>query len=178
MKTSRVIKSFAVAACGLFFSAVLSAAEVDVNGAFAGKGSMPDGWNANKPNLWDPEGSLKMNRIPDIDKVSVLITSVKKKMNLYYKKAIPVQKGDTVEIKGMVKGKGQGNFGVYLYPMGAANFKGFSATEEWTEFVAKMDITNGKVKEVRVVLAVNPGSSVEFMNISVSVNSAAAGAGK
>lgn len=178
MKTSRIIKSFAIAACGLFFSAVLSAAEVDINGAFAGKGAMPDGWRANRPNLWDPEGSLKMNKVPDIEKVSVQITSVKKKMNLYSAKAIPVQKGNIVEIKGMVKGKGKGSFGVYMYPMGSANYKGFSATDEWTEFTAKLDITNGKVKEVRVVLAVGPGSSVEFMNISASVLDGSAAAEK
>ena len=160
----------------LFFvclaAAAAFAAEIDVNGGFAGTGK-PDGWNQNKPNMWDPEGKLTMTKVEDIGKTSVKLTSKTRKMHLYNKTAIPVQKGDAIEIRGLVKGQGKGVFGAYMYPMGWASTKGFNATDEWTEFVAKVDITTEKVKEVRVLVGVEPQGDVEFMNITVDKKEAA-----
>ena len=164
--------SFLFAVAGLATMALV-AAEIDVNGAFAGTGK-PDGWNANKPNMWDPEGALAMTKVEDIGKTSVKLTSKTKKMHLYNKTAIPVQKGDSIEIRGLVKGQGKGVFGAYMYPMGWASAKGFTASDEWTEFVAKLDITTVKVKEIRVLVGVEPGADVEFMNITVDKKEASA----
>jgi hypothetical protein len=163
----------------LGISAVLGgsimAAPMEFNGAFKGT-NIPDGWAQNKPNSWDSEGKISLTTVPDIEKTSVALVSKSKKMHLYTKKAFNVVKGDVVELKVMVRGKGNGLIGLYFYPAGGLMPKGIKFSEEWTEVTVKFTISTNKIKNIRIVFGVQAGSSAEFMDITGKIISKTAAA--
>lgn len=157
-----IITAAICSATGLF------AETLQINGAFNGS-TVPDGWNVNKPKLWDSEGALTIQKIDEIEKNTILMTSRTKQMQLYTAKAFPVQKGDTVIVKGIVKGDGNGVFGIYNYPAGWASRNEFKGSGEWKEVVAKFAITTSKTKEVRIMVGVLPKSSIFFMDLTAEI---------
>jgi hypothetical protein len=146
----------------------LSAGEkLDIKGSF---GSELTGWHANKPGHWDDAGKVSMNKIPDTEKYALQVTSESKGMHLYGKQWT-IATGDKCIIKGMVKGKGKGGFGVYTYPGGGMVSKEFQATDEWTEFIAELTIPTGnpEINKISVVIVVSPGASIEFSDVTAEV---------
>jgi hypothetical protein len=147
---------------------LLSAGEtLDIKGSFGSelKGGFPEGWFPNKPGFWDDSGKVSLNKIPDTEKNALQITSQTKAIHLFGKEW-PIATGDKCIIKGMVKGKGKGGFGVYTYPGGGFLSKEFQATDEWTEFIAELTIPAVKsaIDKIRVVIVVSPGATIEFLD--------------
>jgi hypothetical protein len=152
----------------------LSAGEVlDINGSFNElKNGLPAGWSPNKPAAWDDEGTIAVNPIDGTEKQALQVTSQTKAMHLFYGKSKwPVATGDQCVIKAMVKGKGEGELGIYTYPGGGLIKKLFQATEDWTEFVAELTIPKSKpeIDEIYVVIMASPGASVEFSDVRAEI---------
>ena len=151
----------------------LSAREVlDINGSFNElKGEFPPGWSANKPAWWDDAATTALNPIDGTEKQALQVTSQTKAIHLYTTKIWPVETGDQCVIKAMVKGKGEGGLGVYVYPPCSLVSKSFQATEEWTEFVAEVIVPKGTpaLDEIRVVLVISPGASIEFSDVTAEI---------
>jgi hypothetical protein len=152
----------------------LSAGEVlDINGSFNElKGRFPAGWGPNKPAHWDDEGTIAVNPIDGTEKQALQVTSQTKAMHVFYgKNKWPVLTGDQCVIKAMVKGKGEGELGIYTYPGGGLIKKPFQATEEWTEFVAEVTIPKSKpeIDEICIVIMASPGASIEFSDVTAEI---------
>jgi hypothetical protein len=152
----------------------LSAGEVlDINGSFNElKGRFPAGWGPNKPAHWDDEGTIAVNPIDGAEKQALQVTSQTKAMHVFYgKNKWPVLTGDQCVIKAMVKGKGEGELGIYTYPGGGLIKKPFQATEEWTEFVAEVTIPKSKpeIDEICIVIMASPGASIEFSDVTAEI---------
>jgi hypothetical protein len=151
----------------------VSAGEVlDIYGSFGElKGECPPGWFANKPAWWDEEATIALNPVDGTEKQALQVTSQTKAIHLYTGKIWPVETGDQCVIKAMVKGKGEGGLGVYVYPPGSLVSKPFQATEEWTEFAADVTVPKGNPApdEIRVVLVISPGASIEFSDVTAEI---------
>lgn len=147
-------------------SLVSAAAEItlDINGAFKGA-PVPTGWAQNKPNSWDKDGKFTIKAVPEIEKTALGFESKSKKMHLYTRKSVKVAKGDTLVIKCMAKGKGNGFIGLYNYPAGTLDAKGFKVSEDWQEISKKFVITSTRTKEVRIVFGLQAGGNVEYMDL-------------
>lgn len=170
MKTIQML----MAAAALFsLNGFLSAGEIlDIKGNFGSelKYGLPTGWFPNKPGWWDDAATIALNKIPDTEKYALQITSQTKAIHLYGKQW-PIATGDKCVIKAMVKGKGKGGLGVYFYPGCGLKSKEFQATEEWTEFIAEVTIheTKPEIDKICVVLAVSPGASIEFSDVTAEI---------
>lgn len=139
---------------------------LEINGTFAGDGQ-PKGWSPNKPGYWDEDGTMVLNKISDVDKTAVQLTSKTRKMHIYTKQ-FKISQGDKVVVKALVRGKGTGSLGAYTYPGGGWISKEFKATEEWTEVVAELSFPD-KVEKVSVVIGITPESSMEFMDLTAAI---------
>ena len=171
MKTMQILMVF-IAIFGL--SGFLSAGEkLDIKGSFGSelKYGFPAGWAPNKPRWWDDEATISLNKITDTEKYALQVTSQTKAVHLYGANQWPIATGDKCVIKAMVKGKGKGGLGVYFYPGCGLLSKEFQATEEWTEFIAEIIIhkANPEIDKVCVVLAVSPGASIEFSDVTAEI---------
>lgn len=142
--------------------------KLEINGTFAGT-DFPEGWVANKPNSWDETGTVKIIKVPDIEKSALQLQSQKKKMHLCTRQDFPVEKGNVVVLKAIVKGQGNVFLGLYAYPAGSQLGKEIKTSEEWTEVVTEIEIYTDKIKNVRIVAGVVPGASVEIMELTASV---------
>lgn len=163
----KLVKLLTLTASAILAASAFAGEKVEVNGDFKGSPS-PTGWNQNRPNNWDSAGTFKVAPIAELEKNSVLMASKTKKMHLYAKQAIKVASGDALIIKAMAKGKGMGRMGVYCYPQGSLNAQGFKVAEDWQEKSVTINITSSKIKEVRVLIAADPGSTVEYVNLTVT----------
>ncbi|MFA6568559.1 MAG: hypothetical protein WCS96_10130 [Victivallales bacterium] len=170
MKKVRIL----MAAAAIFsLNGFLFAGEkLDIKGDFVKcrADGIPDGWVVHSKNF-DEAGKVSVNTVPDTEKKAVQITSKTKAIHFYTTETWPSVKGDRCVIKAMVKGSGQGSLSVYLYPGGVMANKGFQATEEWTDVAAEL-ITPDRpepVEKLRVVLAVSPGASIEFMDVTAEI---------
>ena len=154
-------------------SGFLSAGEIlDINGSFEKlQGEFPPGWLANKPAWWDDEATTALNPIVGTEKQAFQVTSQTKAIHVYTGKIWPAETGDRCVIKAMVKGKGEGGLGVYVYPPCSLVSKPFQATEEWTEFAAEVTVPKGNPApdEIRVVLVISPGASIEFSDVTAEI---------
>lgn len=150
----------------LLFSAAASGEVIEVNGTFKGD-SIPGGWSPNKPGYWDDEGVFALKKVPDTDKTALELTSKTKKMHIYTKQ-YAVAKGDKLELKAMVRGKGACSLGAYFYPGAGWVFKEFNASEEWTEVTAELTFQD-TAEKVSIVIGITPGSSVEFLELRAEI---------
>ena len=150
------------------FTAFAAETVLDINGAFKGA-PIPTGWAQNKPGNWDKDGKFTIKQIPEIEKTALAFESQGKKMHLYTRTGIKVKKGDTIEVKFMAKGKGNGFVGLYNYPAGSLNGQGFKVSEDWAEITKKYVISSDKIKEVRIVFGLQTGGSVEYMDFSAKL---------
>ncbi len=82
-KTTGILSVATLLAMGAF-----AEEKLEIGGAFAGT-DIPDGWAANKPNSWDDAGTVKIIKVPDIDKNALQLKSQKKKMHLLTRKDFP-----------------------------------------------------------------------------------------
>jgi hypothetical protein len=152
----------------------LSAGEaLEIQGDFAVSkrpDGIPLGWEKNAPGYWEDTAKVSLNKIPNTEKYALQISSQTKAIHLYTKDFV-IATGDKCIIKGMVKGKGMGQFGLYFYPGISWLNKGFQATEEWTEFVAELTIhkANPEIDKIRIVLSVGSGASIEFSDIKAEI---------
>ena len=163
-KTLLTVAAFAFAA----FTAFAAETVLDINGAFKGA-PIPTGWAQNRPGNWDKDGKFTIKQIPEIEKTALAFESQGKKMHLYTRQGIKVKKGDTIEVKFMAKGKGNGFVGLYNYPAGSLNGQGFKVSEDWAEITKKYVISSDKIKEVRIVFGLQTGGSVEYMDFSAKL---------
>jgi hypothetical protein len=153
----------------------LSAGEIlDINGSFSvsnRKDGIPVGWEANGPTYWDDAATVALNLIEGKDGQALQITTPSKAIHLYSNGIWPISTGDQCVIKAMIKGKGEGALGIYVYPGCGLVQKTFQATEEWTEFAAKVTVpkVTPAIGEMRVVIVASPGSSVEFLNVTAEI---------
>jgi len=152
----------------------LSAGEnLDIEGSFDSglKYGFPKGWGPNKPAWWDDAATIALNPIVGTEKQALQVKSQTKAIHLYYYKGWPVETGDTCLVRAMVKGTGTGQLGVYTYPGCAISAKTFQATEEWTEFAAEVIVPKGNpaIDEIRVVLVISPGASIEFSDVTAEI---------
>ena len=162
-KTTGILSVAVLLAMGAF-----AEEKLEISGAFAGT-DIPDGWAANKPNSWDDEGTVKIIKVPDIDKNALHLKSQKKKMHLFTRKDFPVEKGNVIVLKAMVKGQGNAFLGVYAYPAGWQLGKEIKTSGEWNEVVTEIEIFTDKIKNVRIVAGAVPGASVEIMDLTATV---------
>ena len=165
IKTLFAVAAFAAASLTAFAAETV----LDINGAFKGA-PVPTGWAQNRPGNWDKDGKFAIKVIPEIEKTA-LSFEAKKKMHLYTKKGIDVVKGDSITVKFMAKGKGNGFVGIYNYPAGSLDGKGFKVSEDWSEITQKFVISSSKVKQIRLVIGLQNGGSVEYMDLSAVLNS-------
>lgn len=163
-KSVITIAAFAFAA----FTAFAAETVLDINGSFKGA-PIPTGWAQNRPGNWDKDGKFAIKAIPEIEKTALSFESKSKKMHLYTRTGIKVKKGDTIEVKFMAKGKGNGFVGLYNYPAGNLDGKGFKVGEDWSEISQKFVIGSDKIKEVRIVFGLQAGGSVEYMDFSAKL---------
>ena len=154
---------------------IFAGESLDIKGDFGSalKNGMPAGWEPNKPVYWeDGETIVSLNAVEGTEKNALQVTSQTKAVHLYTNKKWPVATGDQSVIKAMVKGTGNGQLGVYTYPGGGYISKTFQATGEWAEFIAEViipKIREGEIDEIRAVIAVSPGSSIEFMDVTAEI---------
>ena len=167
-KTVIAIAAFVTAALSAFAAETV----LDINGAFKGT-PIPTGWAQNKPGNWDKDGKFTIKQIPEIEKTALAFESQSKKMHLYTRKGIKVNKGDVIEVKFMAKGKGNGFVGLYNYPAGNLDAKGFKVSEDWSEISQKFVITSSRIKEVRIVFGLQNGGNVEYMDFNAKLISEA-----
>jgi len=155
----------------------LSAGEVlDVEGRFDSglKSGFPKGWFANMPSWWDDAAIIALNPIDGTEKQALQVTSQTRTIHLYTTELWPVEMGDQCVIKAMVKGKGEGGLGIYVYPGCGLVSKSFQATEEWTEFAAEVTVPKNisntlPLDEIRVVLVISAGASIEFSDVTAEI---------
>ena len=164
IKTLFAVAAFAAASLTAFAAETV----LDINGAFKGS-PIPTGWAQNRPGNWDKDGKFTIKRIPEIEKTALAFESNGKKMHLYTRTGIKVKKGDTIEVKFMAKGKGNGFVGIYNYPAGSLDGKGFKVGEDWSEISQKFVIGSDKIKEIRIVFGLQAGGSVEYMDFSAKL---------
>ncbi|MFA6176772.1 MAG: hypothetical protein WC765_09365 [Phycisphaerae bacterium] len=173
-------KTLLLIAAMFSLSGILSAGEIlDIKGSFdAGlAGGFPVGWLPNKPSWWDDAATVALNPIDGTEKQALQVTSANQGIHLCSGKQFNAVTGDQCLIRAMVKGNGTGLLGVYTYPGCGMSAKTFFATEEWTEFVADVTIPNSDptieadVEKIRIVLVVNPNSSIEFSDVTAEITS-------
>ena len=148
-----------------------AAERLDVNGSFLGDG-FPAGWSPDKPDGWDEEGKVSLDKISGTGINALRLASQTKAMRLLGKRC-PVAMDDKITIKAAMRGKGVGVLGIYAYPGGAQTLREFKATEGWTEFAAEIPIAKPDIKEVCVVIGVEKGAAIDFIDVSAVLNAAA-----
>ena len=164
IKTLFAVAAFAAASLTAFAAETV----LDINGAFKGA-PVPTGWAQNRPGNWDKDGKFAIKAIPEIEKTALSFESKSKKMHLYTRQGIKVKKGDAIEVKFMAKGKGNGFVGLYNYPAGNLDAKGFKVGEDCSEISQKFVIGSDKIKEIRIVFGLQTGGSVEYMDFSAKL---------
>jgi len=129
----------------------------------------PLSWSPN-PSHWDPKGKMSRIKIPEIDKTAIQMTSETKAMHMY-SSGWPVKAGDKCIIKALVKGKGKGALGIYVYGKNLAGFvsKEFTAEDNWTEIIREIEIESPRASHVAIVIAVKLASSIEFTDITAEL---------
>jgi hypothetical protein len=152
----------------------LSAGEIlDIKGSFDTgiKDGFPVDWFPNRPNWWDDAATVALNPIDGTEKQGLLVTSPNQSIHLFFGKLFDIAPGDQCHIRAMVRGSGSGQIGVYTYPGSELSAKTFLAMDEWTEFVADVTIraSDPAIEKIRVVLVVNPNSSIEFSDVTAEI---------
>ncbi|MFA6175853.1 MAG: DUF4838 domain-containing protein [Phycisphaerae bacterium] len=155
--------------------AAKSKIKMDIKGDFTEikPDGFPAGWVPNRPNSWDEAGTVSVEKVADIGKNALHVTSQTKAMHIYNNlpsKRWPISAGDTCHIKAMVKGSGMGSLGVYYYSGGQHKNVIFSASGKWREINADIVMPmNAKLTEMCAVLAISSGASIEFMDVSAEI---------
>jgi len=127
-------------------------------------------WTCNPAN-WDPKGKMSLIKIPEIDKTAMQMITETKAMHMY-SSGWPVKAGDKCIIKALVKGKGKGALGIYLYlKKGATGFieKEFTAEDSWKEVVREIEIKKPNASHVAIVIVVKSASSIEFTDVTAEL---------
>ncbi len=184
----QTMKIMMVSAAIFSLNGFVSAGEnLDIKGSFGselaqtvypeyGKTSygLPKGWIPNLPSWWDAAGKTSLNKIPGTEKYALQLTSQTKKMSVYYFKKWPISPGDKCIVKAIVKGIGTAELGIIFYPGQGCLSKGFTATEERTEFTAEIEIPkvshcNTVIEQIIVILGVSQGASIEFLDVTAEI---------